>query len=526
MKKISAFLLAVLMLMSLFSCSRPKEHQESETPPESRIEESEIKGTLKILSERFCWGWDVDTVHYNHFSSPRDNIANILFYFREIYPDVKIDIEYLPTKQEEREFYIKNRRISMMSGKEVPDIYLMPTLSIAEISYYPMEPLFKDVAQTMRNGWFADISGLYNGDTELHTEELNKPVMDAGTVGSARYVLPLGYEMPVYITRRDLVDKAGLDWERLNSGVDSMIDAFLELNEQGDSRWAANAFFTDNLPLSLLPNPCDYDTEEALIEGKQVEELLSDFAECTKITAAEWKKRQDAGEGISGRGFSLLTYLDTGNKSHKFAIDEDSPGAKASMSKIISVAGIGKAMDKEIMILPMRAADGTLNAEITYWGAISAGCENKKLAYEFLRLFLTPEVQHEGQLKTSAKTYEMNFKLSKDNTDAGLFPGWPVRYKGFADKRWGRMLNGIENTSGYDQKRKEAILQVTIDDNDLPILDAPIDNARFTSSLDQEFYTFIRPLENFIDVNKYTQADAVKAGNEFVRNLKYHLAEG
>ena len=61
MKKISAFLLAVLMLMSLFSCSRPKEHQESETPPESRIEESEIKGTLKILSERFCWGWDVDT---------------------------------------------------------------------------------------------------------------------------------------------------------------------------------------------------------------------------------------------------------------------------------------------------------------------------------------------------------------------------------------------------------------------------------------------------------------------------------
>ena len=67
---------------------------------------------------------------------------------------------------------------------------------------------------------------------------------------------------------------------------------------------------------------------------------------------------------------------------------------------------------------------------------------------------------------------------------------------------------------------------MTIDDNDLPILDAPIDNARFTSSLDQEFYTFIRPLENFIDVNKYTQADAVKAGNEFVRNLKYHLAEG
>ena len=146
-------------------------------------------------------------------------------------------------------------------------------------------------------------------------------------------------------------------------------------------------------------------------------------------------------------------------------------------------------------------------------------CENKKLAYEFLRLFLTPEVQHEGQLKTQANTYEMNFKLVKDDL-TGPFPGWPVRYKSFAESRWAREQDFFKAVQSGNSQRKEALLGVTVDDSDLPFLDMPIDNARFISSVDEEFYQYT---ENFAD---YTQADAAKAANEFIRNVNYHLAEG
>lgn len=484
-----------------------------------------MSGSLKILSERFCWDCPISTVNFNHFSPPRDNIANVMFYFQELYPDVKIEIEYLPTDQEEREFNIKQRRTAMMAGNDVPDIYLMPTLSLNEISYEPMEPLFKDVAQTMRNNWFADISGLYNGDTDLHTEELNKPVMDAGMIGGARYVLPLGYNVPIYITRKDLLDNAGIDREKLNAGVDSMVDAFMELKERGDPSWAASSYLAGGMPLSLLPKLCDYETEEALIESKQVESLLTDVADCTRIAAAEWKRMNESGEEIYGRSISPSLFIEK-NIHTKFVADEDNPGISWNLTGAIDAVGSGKFMGHEMEIIPIRASDGTLNAEVTYWGAISAGCENKKLAYEFLRLFLTPEVQHEGQLKTPAKTYEMNFKLSKEGIDTGPMPGWPVRYKDFAKERWGRVLDSFSKVEGYDNQRKEAMLKVTVDDSDLPVLDVPIDSARFTSSLDQEFYQYIRPVENYIDVENYTQADAAKAGNEFVRNLKYHLAEG
>lgn len=524
MKKFSALLLVLLLIVNLFSCSRPGESQVSETPPEPRAETSELSGSLKILSERFCWNCPMSIVDFNHFSPPRDNIANVLFYFQEMYPDVKIEIEYLPTDQEEREFNIKQRRTAMMAGKDVPDIYLMPTLSLTEISCESMEPLFKDVAQAMSNNWFADISGLYNGDTELHTEELNKPVMDAGTIGSARYVLPLGYNIPIYITRKDLLDNAGIDREKLNAGIDSMVDVFMELKERGDPSWAASAYFTSGLMLSLLPRLCDYETEEALIDGKQVESLLMDMVDCTRTTAAEWKRLNESGEEVYGRSISPSLLLEK-NSHTKFVADEDSPGISWDVTGAIDAVGSGKFMGYEMEIIPIRASDGTLNAEVTYWGAISAGCENKKLAYEFLRLFLTPEVQHEGQLKTPAKTYEMSFEWTKESINTGPLPGWPVRYKGFAEERWGRVLDGFREAEGYNKQSKEEMLKVTVDDSDLPVLDVPIDSVRFTSSLDQEFYQYIRPVENY-DVENYTQADAAKAGNEFVRNLKYHLAEG
>ena len=102
MKKLTALLLVTLVLVSLFSCAKPKEPEVSETPPEPRLEESELKGTLKVLSERFCWNSSVSMVNANHFSPVRDNIANVMYYFRELHPDVKIEIEYLPTDEEER----------------------------------------------------------------------------------------------------------------------------------------------------------------------------------------------------------------------------------------------------------------------------------------------------------------------------------------------------------------------------------------------------------------------------------------
>lgn len=520
MKKALTLLLALTLIINLFACSGPKSPEQSVSPPEPRAQTSEMKGKLTVLSEIFFWNWDIGTTKTTKFCPMRSQISKLVKYFRGLYPDVEIDVEYLPSNTDNRENDIKQRRVAMMAGKDVPDIYLMPTSSEAEISYSPMEPLFADVAQAMSNNWFADISGLYNGDEDLHTEELNQGVMDAGTIGGGRYVLPLWYNTNIYVTRKDLLDSAGIDREKLNAGIDGMVGEFMRQYEAGDPGWAASGTMIYGLPLTLLPELCDYQTEEALIDSGQVEGLLMDMASCGKAGYDEWVKWKESGEEWENKTTFVESYV---FGKDEFGIDHEDPGKTTMyMTELTNIIPLGKALGYEMEAFPIRASDGTLNAEVTYWGAISAGCKNKKLAYEFLRLFLTPEVQQGGKLGD----YDMTLYTSAED---GMFPsnpGWPVRYKGFAKKQWDITLRSVENTMNAVEERKKAVLGTTLDDSDLPILEIPIDHARFPSSMDKEFYQYTGALLNYNTVTEYSQADAQKAANEFVRNLKYHLAEG
>lgn len=521
MKKVISLLLAVTFIITLFACNSPKAPEQSVTPPEPRAQASEMKGKLTVLSEKFFWNWDIGSTKATKFCPMRNQISKLVKYFREQYPDVEIDVEYLPSNTDNRENDIKQRRVAMMAGKDVPDIYLLPTSSEAEISYSPMEPLFADVAQAMSNNWFADISGLYNGDEDLHTEELNQGVMDAGTIGGARYILPLWYNINTYVTRKDLLDGAGIDRENLNAGIDGMMGEFMGQYENGDPGWAAGGtMIIYGMPLTLLPKLCDYQTEEALVDSEQVEGLLMNMAGCGRADYDKWVKRKGSGEELEHKTTFVDSYVFS---KDEFGIDAEDPGKMPMyMTELTSIIPLGKALGYEMEAFPIRASDGSLNAEVTYWGAISAGCKNKKLAYEFLRLFLTPEVQQGGKLGD----YDMTRYTTAED---GMFPsnpGWPVRYKGFAEKQWEITLRSVENTIGSIEERKEAVLGTTLDDSDLPILDIPIDHARFPSSMDKEFYQYIGDLQNYDTVSEYSQSDAKKAANEFVRNLKYHLAEG
>lgn len=73
-------------------------------------------------------------------------------------------------------------------------------------------PLFSDVNQAMRIGLFKDLSALYDDDNELNKAELNQKIMDAGCVGTERYVIPLRYTMPVLFFAVGICRMGRLGW--------------------------------------------------------------------------------------------------------------------------------------------------------------------------------------------------------------------------------------------------------------------------------------------------------------------------
>lgn len=113
-----------------------------------------------------------------------------------------------------------------------------------------------------------------------------------------------------------------------------------------------------------------------------------------------------------------------------FWISKDCPMYVGGLTDALDTLAIANALDMELSILPLRATDGSLVANVTYWGAVSASCQHPGFAYDFLRLFLSPEVQFGSDLVGEDSTsYSTEFSLR-------ITPGWPVRTQGSAQALW------------------------------------------------------------------------------------------
>lgn len=525
MKRILAFILTMALLASLAACA-PKAPAAnagptaSPTPPEPRVEAGEMTGKLKILTERFYWNYDMELTRSNKGCPLYSVINQAAKYMMLQNPGLEIEVEALTIDEGERENEVQQRRVALMAG-DVPDIYLLPTCSTLDLYYHHTEFLFQDVEQAMTNGWFYDISGFYNGDDDLHTEELQPAVMDAGTIGSARYVLPLWYDFSVIYARKDMIEDSGMDWEAMGTGTAELNQAVLDVYEKtGDPAWST--YYDYGHPLDLLPPLCDYESEDVLLEPQEIVDYFDGLDMQEEIHNANWEKckqiEEETGEYPS-HPISLTSFLlDSG-----YCLDESNATTVVPISSAFDIVPSGKSLGYEMEMKPLRSVDHKLNAQVTYWGAVSSACKEPAKAYEFLRFLLTPEVQHGGSIDKfdfALHSSGVGSTLADDFT-VGSMPGWPVRYKGFAEKQWARHLEEIGHTR-YGGSSKEALMQVSIDDSDFAILDEPIDRVRFPSVLDALFLQAQQSGEE----GEETNASRQRRANEFIREVKYHLAEG
>ena len=134
--------------------------------------------------------------------------------FEESHPGVKINLDILPTGEQERSAYLQKLRTQMMQGRG-PDGFLLPTDTMllvgdaGKVTPVYIEPLFQDVALAMESGLFRDISRYYDADEALGKESLNTYVMDGGVADGKRYILPLRYDIPVIYAEKWTLEEKG-----------------------------------------------------------------------------------------------------------------------------------------------------------------------------------------------------------------------------------------------------------------------------------------------------------------------------
>ena len=501
--------------------------------------------------------------------SPSDGmnyqVEQIAAAFMEGHDGVTVEIEYLPTDAEERSLYLYQLRVEIMSGQG-PDVYLLPTRgllydnlktyfnSLGGITSYKVEPLFSDVVLAMENGVFQDVSTYYDNDHELHTENLHQTVMDAGIWNGARYLLPIRYNMPVLIT-----DPNELSF-RLTSDL-TILDLAEKAIAAGDTAFATALQMPEDF--SAFSQLLDYKAGSVLVSQdlfakylllyqqvkalcakpfqsfreKTFQRMWGDHPEQIKPSMEEWEQVDPYG--------LFYYYCET----HSFSADQlywQTEGFPIFIGDICSTlhnAAINQYLGTQTIVQPLRCADGSIAAEVTFYGAVGASCESPELAYDFLREFLTEEAQWDLLRPRSEYANADIWNIPPESQCRGFVENsWPVRTKGSVQHLWdtiqyqiysGISYQGLGISSGplaqleaaraRAKRFKNAII---LTDEDLPILFTPIDEVRFPITLpENESMAWALAQLNEEDGTP-TDVDIDALAEQLHQNLWWHLAEG
>ena len=475
-------------------------------------------------------------------------------------PGLTVELDILPTDPQEREITLKQLRTRIMSGNG-PDVYLLPTGNTLTTDYTnehlhrltrntEIEPLFLDVNQAMRSGQFLDLTTFYDGDPAVDTAALKREIMDAGTVGNRRYVLPLRFNIPVICTDPKLWDNYGISREKLTSGGPELVWTLLE-RAGGAPICAGVQLPTD---LTLFSKTFDYEQEQLLLSPKALADYMRLYqrwrsaavpGEQTLLQAAltetmsyvedpTWRSILEEPNKDLFRTIRSYNTLSNYVCTDLHWSTKSFPLFSCSMADSLETLAVAKTYEaiygekRELLCFPWRDSSGAVTANVTYWGAVGSGTAEPELSYDFLRQFLEEEFQWDAyrpRQDDSGKRPQAEVQCAGQVENS-----WPVRTSGSAAALWETLC--YQNRKMAFSGRKEsnqigaAARALSFRDPDIPALSWAIDEVRFpvtisgTDSLEYALSQLNEP------DGTPTDADIEALAQQVYQGLWWHLAEG
>lgn len=414
-------------------------------------------------------------------------IQSVAKQFEEENPDVTIRITHGPENGEETDVWLEQLRTQIMAG-EGPDLFLLPAENISSAS--PIQ----DVNQFMRAGLCLDITDYYDNDEELPKSGFTNAVMDTGVVDGTRYVLPLWFNFPVIYADVQQLEARNLTVEDLQKGMSSLANLSQTLepgaivSNYGD--WFFNLYWMNGLSQLI-----DYEAQSVILEKAELIEFLEDYRAITAYGVSFYPYAPSVSGYVSNDHFWTKdgAYICLGTLAH-----------------IVENSRIAKAEGFELAAIPMRAADGSLIANVSFYGAIGANTQYPDLAYEFLRQLLLEEMQWQPTLEDTLEF------------------GWPVLLEGSGLALDAAILDSIRGNNASDdaKKRNMAIRDARMSEEDFAILYTQPTAVRFLPAAQWDYMLEIESKLNIRSNPDAMSVDMEALADDILQELTWEVAEG
>lgn len=358
-RTIAILLAALLPIASCTACASKEAEQTLSQPAESTPRE-----TFSIA------------YYMPEYNIPNEILSNAIVQFRKTHPDVLINITR-PVRLENGdisfdsldEFYMQIST-EIMAGKG-PDLIFVQANAV-------------EAYKMMKAGAFTDLVPLMEADPEFPWDDCNRAVIEGARYKGCQYMMPLNYELPFLMSEKSLLEEAGVDYGNctdFESIWAELADYCARYSEDESlpkplgSRW--NLYrFTSFVGIPWL----DIESQKVDLSDERWPELFEQYRTiCTSMPDKEWEMehRQLALDGpiniMEGKHLQDLCY-----------------GGQFStiIWNLRSLAAVG-----EPCMIPIYDVNGHMQAGVKEVAAIRRSSPNQQLAYDFIKVLLSPEIQ-------------------------------------------------------------------------------------------------------------------------------------
>ncbi|MDD4493522.1 MAG: extracellular solute-binding protein [Eubacteriales bacterium] len=374
-RNITIFIAFISILISASSCSTKQNATHENTIRETRENSTQGNSDNKEQSIKIYLQSDYGTNYINQ----------ALDVFSAKFPEAVLNKEII----KDTEVYRNRISTELMAG-EGPDLILF--------EYYT-----PDIYRMSELGVFYDLNSLISQDKEFDMDKYFNAVMDCGIINDKRYLIPITYTIPAFMTTEEIMEANGMVYDMANWTWEYLSDFMVNycMNDSNEiTRYFSDYYFQfDDCLYSSGIDFIDRKNKVTCFENQEFKEIL----EVYKKIFAFSKQTHSAGQDMKANElFSINAfYMLSPREARTFQSD------------------IKYYTDGTIRMIPFPTYDGKsgLTANAGTIAAINNNSGNKETAYEFIKILLSDEIQKKEFAAIPVSSEAFNSMLEEYSKD-------------------------------------------------------------------------------------------------------------